>query len=204
VLGSLLGLSHAGASRPRLLPLAYLYASALLIAFDAYFATHSNFDLYLRADRREGPNFTTGTVVLEPADLRAEREQAARIQAAIRAGESVYADFMVTFPMDFRRNPIYVADFAGMASLPPGMPTQKAPEPLRLYFLTNHVRYVAYSAKLAELREGALGWGSSPSSTWPTVQSLNSVDVDHEIKELARTNRVIFDDGDVRVIELSK
>jgi len=36
------------------------------------------------------------------------------------------------------------------------------------------------------------------------MQSLNSVDVDHEIEALAQVSRVTFDDGDVRVIELPK
>jgi hypothetical protein len=136
-------------------------------------------------------------------DLQAEREQGSHIQTGLPTGESLYAGLMVTFPMGFRRDPIYVADFPGMASLPPGMPTQRAPEAPRSYLLANQVKYIAFSAKLMRLTLSDTERSLSASRAWPRVQLLNTGDVDREVEALARTSRLVFDDGEVRVLALS-
>jgi hypothetical protein len=177
----------------------YLYAAVLLLTLGEYSATHSNFDLYVHTHRPAG---LLG--ILDQAELKVTQERAARIQAAVPAGEAIYADYMVTFPMDFRRNPIYIADFPGMASLPPGMPTQNSPEGLRTYLLANHVRYIAFSRVRVHGQETVLRFTGSPAMLWPRIQALNSVDVQHEIEALAGTSRVVFDDGDDKVLDLSK
>jgi hypothetical protein len=195
-LGSLLPLARTGMPRPRLLPVGYVYVAGLLLILEAYGATHGHYELFLPDGVLENPMFRV--------DLPAEQLQASRIQAALPPGEPLYASLMVTFPMDFRRNQIYVADFPGMASLPPGMPTQGAPQALRSYLLTNHIRYVAYSAKFRNLLLTDSGdWILSPSKAWPRMQLMNSTDVDHELEALAPTSRTVFDDGDVKVLDLS-
>jgi hypothetical protein len=198
-LASLLGLSRESEARPRWLRFGYLYAAVLLLTLGEYSATHSNFDLYLPARWHSG-----WQLMLEPAELKVEQERAACIQAAVPPGEAIYADYMFTFPMNFQRNPIYIADFPGMASLPPGMPTQNSPQSLRSYLLANHIRYIAFSRERAREQEGVFPFIMSPQMVWPRIQVLNSVDVQHEIEALAGTSRVVFDDGDDKVLDLSK
>jgi hypothetical protein len=189
-LGSLLALAQDSESPVSLLPAGYLYAAVLLLALEAYSMHAHHYELFLPAGVLENKNFIV--------DLQAERKRASHIQAALPTGESLYAGLMVTFPMDFQRNQIYIADLPGMASLPPGMPTQNAPEALRSYLLANHIKYIAYSAKLMRLRLSHTEW-----SAWPRAQMLNTGDVDREVEALARTSRLVFDDGDVRVLALS-
>jgi hypothetical protein len=196
-LGSLLGLSQESEARPRWLRLGYLYAAVLLLTLGEYSATHSNFDLYVPAHRRAGLRG-----ILDEAALKDAQQRAARLQAAVPAGEAIYADYMVTFPMDFQRNPIYIADFPGMASLPPGMPTQNSPEGLRTYLLAKHIRYIAFSRERVHGQETVLRFTGSAAMLWPKIQVLNSIDVQHEIEALALTSRVVFDDGDDRVLDL--
>jgi hypothetical protein len=195
-LGSLLPLARTGKPHRRWLPAGYIYVVGILLVLEAYAATHGHYELFLPAGVHENPIFRV--------DLPAERLQASRVQAALPPGEPLYASLMVTFPMDFRRNQIYVADFPGMASLPPGMPTQNAPQALRSYLLANHIRYVAYSARFRNLLLTDSGdWILSPSKAWPRMQLQNSTDVDHELEALAPTSRTVFDDGDVKVLDLS-
>ena len=201
-LGSLMRIREKGARRLRFLQFSYAYACVSILAIESYAITHSHFDVYIPTKHGQIANFDDATVVLDAREIQTERDRAARLQRAIPAGQPVYADFMVTFPMDFRRNDFYVADFPGMASLPPGMPTQGSPMALRSYLLSRSIRFVAYSSRLAALREAGLSWPMGRSGTWPFVESINSVDVDHEIEALARTNRVIYDDGDNKVIDL--
>jgi hypothetical protein len=198
LLGSLLGLYRESEGHPGWLRLGYLYAAVLLLTLGEYSATHSGFDVYVRARRRPGLRG-----ILDEAALQDAQERAARIQAAVPAGEAIYADYMVTFPMDFRRNAIYIADFPGMASLPPGMPTQNSPEGLRAYLLANHIRYVAFSRERVHGQETVLRFTGSAAMLWPKIQVLNSIDVQHEIEALARTSRVVFDDGDDKVLDLA-
>src|ERR1019366_4398139 len=60
------------------------------------------------------------------------------------AGEPIFAATIRSEGVDFSRNPLYVADTPGMASLPPGMPF-KDPEQLRSYFTTNQIRYAVFA-----------------------------------------------------------
>ncbi|MBB5055980.1 hypothetical protein HDF16_000649 [Granulicella aggregans] len=135
--------------------------------------------------------------------LRRERDRQLKLQSTIPPGQAVYASLLPTFAMDFRRNNIYVADFPGMSSLPPGMPTRGAPAALRSYLLSKSVRYIAYSRKLtAETDEVLNGPPPKRGDTWPQMELLNSADVDRQILALSETSRVIYDDGDEQVIDL--
>jgi hypothetical protein len=135
--------------------------------------------------------------------LERERKRQSKLQGTIPPGQAVYASLLPTFAMDFQRNDIYVADFPGMSSLPPGMPTQGAPAALRTYLLSKSVRYIAYSRKLASETDRVLtGPPPKPDATWPQMELLVSADVDRQIFALSETCRVIYDDGDERVIDL--
>jgi hypothetical protein len=137
--------------------------------------------------------------------LARENKRQWRLQNTIPPGQAVYASFLPTFAMNFQRNSIYIADFPGMTSLPPGMPTQGAPTALRSYLLSKSVRYVAYSRKLtAEMDEVLHEPPPKPGHTWSYMEALNSTDVDRQILSLSETCRVIYDDGDERVIDLSQ
>lgn len=134
-----------------------------------------------------------------------EIEREAALQSKIPPGQAVYAAFLPTFAMNFQRNPIYLADFAGMSSLPPGLPTQGTPDELRSYLLSKSIRYIAYSRKMIAVENDVFNWPASvPGKTWPRTQSLTTADVNHQILALAETCASIYDDGDDRVLDLGQ
>jgi hypothetical protein len=201
LLASLLRIKPRGNAAIFQLSVACASIGLLILTFESYGITHHNFDLYEQAfgyRRIEHEVLYTLTAY----DLARERERASALQQAIPPGQAVYANFLPTFAMDFKRNNIYVADFPGMSSLPPGMPTQGAPSALRAYLLSQSIRYIAYSTKLIALSDDSLNWHRSRGGTWPWIQSLNAADVNHQVVALAQTCRVIYDDGDERVIDL--
>src|SRR5262249_55024876 len=51
------------------------------------------------------------------------------------------------FLLNFSRNQIFLTDYVGGASPPPGIPLYQGPEPLAEYLLAKKVKYVAYSYK---------------------------------------------------------
>ena len=67
------------------------------------------------------------------------------MQQSIPQGETVLARLAYPFLLDFKRNRIFIADWPGGASLPPGMPSFKGAEALANYLISKSIRYVAYS-----------------------------------------------------------
>ena len=68
-----------------------------------------------------------------------------RIQRQIPAGQRVLARLSHPFNLDFGRNTIYVVDWPGGASPPPGMPLETSAEDLARYLRSRSIRYVLYS-----------------------------------------------------------
>jgi hypothetical protein len=202
LLASLLRIPAKGKSAVVQLSIAYACAGALILTMEGYGISHSNFALHEHAFGFQPVAHEVGLYMLNDDVLVQERERASSLQNSIPPGQAVYANFLPTFAMNFQRNNIYVADFPGMSSLPPGMPIQGTPAELRSYLLSKSVRYVAYSTKLIALSDEALNWPRTRGGTWPRIQSLNAADVDHEVVALAKTCLVIYDDGDEKVIDL--
>ena len=141
--------------------------------------------------------------------IEARRIQA--LQATVPAGERILARLFVSFPFDFRRNQVFVADYTGMAGLPPGMPIDKSPQVLREYLLRNRIRYLAYDPKRTTLPDddpgttlsqlladrqkyGRHGWLYMQVKVTNSEQRLFSV--------LARRYKHLYDDGIVYVLDL--
>ena len=66
-------------------------------------------------------------------------------QLSIPAGERILAVMDHAYLLDFKRNPIWIADLPGSAGLPPGMPTERGGMELAAYLRSKGVRYVMYS-----------------------------------------------------------
>ena len=137
------------------------------------------------------------------AQLRAEQQRELRSQQAIPVGWDVLAANVPLIYVDHRRNNYYVADFPGMASLPPGMPIDRSAADLRDYLLQHAVEYVVYSRTNAELvansRDNFAGRGRN---AWLAMQLSVSCDVQARMAELAAEYPVVYDDGDLRVVHI--
>jgi len=140
-----------------------------------------------------------------------EQQRLAHVQAAIPTNEGLIAHMFVTFPFDFRRNRIFVADWMGMAGLPPGMPVGKGPQALRGYLLGHQVRYIAYdphrvrlsvSVPDDELSVVIANPAAYGRYGWVILQSKVSLDEERNIAALATQYRHIYDDDQMYVLDL--
>ena len=176
----------------------YLIASTacavvLVGALAFYGGTHSAYREYLH------PEFE----VSSPLDTLKDHQYAKALQASIPSGAAVFSALRLSYAFDFNRNPIYIADFPGMASLPPGLPTQGTPEDLRRYLLDHAIRYVAYSPSLIEDSYGEVQSSMRPGWTWPRMQRQVSEDVYRQIDALGSQYAVLYADPEQRLIDLT-
>jgi len=126
-----------------------------------------------------------------------------RMQQSIPQGETVLARLAYPFLLDFKRNRIFIADWPGGASLPPGMPSFKGDEALADYLISKSIRYVAYS-----YGDEALFWkkrfGKRVNQGHPRIrtEAQHAFDFQDNLKQLGKTRKRIYDDGYVFVLDL--
>jgi len=64
------------------------------------------------------------------------------LQARVPRGEPILTIIDGSYLMDFSRNPVYSINVIGASAPPPGIPFGKGPDALRLYLLSQGIRYV--------------------------------------------------------------
>jgi hypothetical protein len=144
-------------------------------------------------------------------DTQVEKKRIAALQALVPTGEPILAHLSVSFPFDFRRNPVFIADWVGMAGLPPGMPVAKGPDAVRTYLLKHSIRYVAYDCRHLLSREYDPGTSvqtvlANPRRYgrhgWLYIEGKISEDEDKNLAALGRTYKHLYDDGETYVFDL--
>ena len=130
-----------------------------------------------------------------------QKLQYAALQQSIPQGETVLARLDAPFILDFKRNQLFLADWPGGASLPPGMPAFKGPEALANYLVSKSIRYIAYSSW--SLNHPADVDTSGPGlSSWFRLQSQLSHDFRDNVQQLAKTRKKLYEDGENFVLDL--
>lgn len=81
----------------------------------------------------------------EPLISDRENRDYRAMQESIPEGKTILARLDLPFLLDFKRNNIFIIDWPGGASLPPGMPLFQGSEALADYLLSKSIQYVAYS-----------------------------------------------------------
>ena len=166
---------------------------------------HGGYRKYLEDGRFVVP--TRGVWV----DVDHERQRIRNLQARIPSGERVLARLLLTFPFDFKRNQIFVADYSGMASLPPGMPIDGGPEAMRNYLLSHDIRYLAFDPNRTtvfdpnhetSVQEFLHAGRDRSRHGWLYVQIKVSDTVQQTFADLARMCTHVYDDGEVYVLDL--
>ena len=94
---------------------------------------------------RAGDTRPSGIATRHQTKIHEGAEQLRRIQRHIPAGQRVLARLSHPFNLDFGRNTIYVIDWPGGASPPPGLPLETSAEDLARYLRSRSIRYVLYS-----------------------------------------------------------
>lgn len=130
-----------------------------------------------------------------------QKSQYAALQQSIPQGETVLTRLDAPFILDFKRNQLFLADWPGGASLPPGMPAFKGPEALANYLVSKSIRYIAYSSW--SLNHPADVDTSGPGlSSWFRLQSQLSHDFRDNVQQLAKTRKKLYEDGENFVLDL--
>jgi hypothetical protein len=138
----------------------------------------------------------------QPWDVATQRVRS--MQQVVPAGEPLLAYLSQPALLDFGRNRIYVADWPGESSPPPGMPSRSGADALATYLLDQHVRCVAYSyANAASFPRRRYGNYVSPRyGRIVARQAALSFAFQDVLGELMRSRRILFDDGANVVFDL--
>jgi hypothetical protein len=140
----------------------------------------------------------------EPLISVREIDQHIRMQQSIPEGATVLTRLEKPFLLNFRRNQIFIADWPGGASLPPGMPAFKGSEALADYFVSKSIRYIAYShASEAAFSKETFARRAKPNQhPWVKTAAQNAFDFQDNLQDLGRTRKHIYDDGEIFVLDL--
>ena len=132
--------------------------------------------------------------------------QYARMQRAVPEGVVLLTRLEYPFVLDFRRNTVFIVDYPGGSSPPPGMPFFEGGERLAQYLCAQSVRYVAYSYRT----EAAFTWErfgdrfDPGTDAWTRAQAKHTLDFQADVGELGQNRLRIYDDGDVFVLDLDR
>jgi hypothetical protein len=178
---------------------------ALVVFAVAFGVRHHDYERYLEDAKLA--NFPDRPQV----NLEREEQRVRSLQARVPAGARILARLYLTYPFDFRRNQVFVADYAGMAGLPPGMPIEGGPEQMRAYLLSHGIRYLAFDPKrtmfpdeapdssLQSLLHGNRNYGRHG---WLVLQVKVSDAVQTTFAQLGERYPHLYDDGFVYVLDL--
>lgn len=138
-------------------------------------------------------------VSLVPETLKVQHQ---KMQQSIPEGVSIMTRLERAFLMDFKRNQVFLCDWPGGASLPPGMPMFQGGEPLANYFLSHSIRYVVYSYATQAAYPPENHVIQPGDSNWVVSATSQTLDFQKNLAELGTTRQRIYDDGDIWAIDL--
>jgi len=124
-----------------------------------------------------------------------------RLQQSVPRGEVILTRLEKPFLLDFKRNTVFVVDYA-VASPPPGMPLREGGEALAHYLTSQSTRYVAYSYTGEAARRAVVGHDQYSPFTLNQIE--RTFDFENDLEQLSKTRRHIYDDGNSFVLDLSQ
>ena len=157
-------------------------------------------------------------LLLDNRNTAAEETRARMAQNSVPPGEQMMEATLFAYSYDFRRNPILISDFPGMAGWSPGIPVGKGPGPVRDYFLNHGIRYFLCDRRLTHNNEDIGEYLSAPVLDvtlhdvvrhhiheifpWSRTEWMVSRDVRHNMLLLADNEKRLYDDGTLVVVQL--
>jgi len=126
-----------------------------------------------------------------------------RMQAAVPPGEPILVRLDTPYLLDFRRQPLYVMDWPGLAG-PPGLPQDGNSTAWQTYLRSLGIRYVAYSYGNEAGMSGAYiaAQLQRTGSIWQRKLLTRTAEVQAMLASLRRSDDVVFDDGLDAVVRL--
>ena len=132
-------------------------------------------------------------------------ERHRQMQAAIPPGATVVTRLERPFLLNFRRNQIFIVDYPGWASPPPGMPFFAGSEALAEFFSSQSIRYVAYdyATEAAMSRKGPFARFLATDQYFFAQMTVRlAFDFQDNLEKLGDTRKRIYDDGSAFVVDL--
>jgi hypothetical protein len=136
---------------------------------------------------------------------RAVHLEYAAMESAIPTDAAAIVTVDDTFLLDYRTHHLYIADFPGAASLPPGWPGRSDGEALASYLLSHNIRYLSHSYSSDDAERSYLISVMQDKSITQWIRSEDEITLDshRQYSELARTRRHLYDDGSIYVLDLA-
>ena len=189
---------HAGKVFGMDAPLAFGVAGAALVVGAIWRDTRSISVDYGRA--------ILATWTAESFDVPAYRNRYAAMQGTIEREASILVRLERPFLLDFREQKIFVVDWPGGASLPPGMPLSRGPDALADYLLHVGIPYLAYDyAHEAGFPRQTLDGRTKPGqNAWVRSQAQNTFAFQDLLAALGARYVRVYDDGELWAIDLRR
>jgi hypothetical protein len=135
-----------------------------------------------------------------------------RIQATVPPGEPILVMLDHAYMFDGRRNPIFNYDHPGTMGPKGGPPAFKGPEALASYLHGLGIRYLAYQIGPSSREYDVSYWERMAANAvvahgrgnFYKVQSRFELDTFKTFQALAASRRVLFSEGEIRVLDLDK
>jgi hypothetical protein len=145
---------------------------------------------------------------IQSAPLLTEKEKAgyAALQVVVPEGETVLVRLNDNYALDFNRNTIYIADYPGGSSLPPGMPFFQGPEVLVEYLGSQKIYFIAYSyADQVYFTKEEYSNRLDPSmNAWIRTEAEHTFDFQDNLAVIGEKYQRIYDDGTHFVVDLRR
>jgi hypothetical protein len=122
-----------------------------------------------------------------------------RLQQSVPQGEVILTRLEKPFLLDFKRNTVFVVDYA-VASPPPSMPLRQGGEALAQYLISQSTRYVAYSYTGEAARRAVVGHDQYSPFTLNQIE--RTFEFEDDLEQLSKTRRHVYDDGRSFVLDL--
>jgi len=144
--------------------------------------------------------------LLKPEELEMGKTELRALQAKIPAGVAILARLSRPFNLDLKRNTVYVIDWPGASSPPPGLPCFGRAENLARYLRALSIRYVMYSyGDEAGFPKSLYSGRLLPGDNYLArlrCQAEYTFAFQDRLMELSRSYRKVGDDGKVFLLDL--
>jgi hypothetical protein len=157
-------------------------------------------------------------ILLDNSNMLAEQKRARLAQSTVPPGVQMMEATLFAYVYDFRRNPILIDDYPGMAGWSPGIPVGKGPDAVRDYFLSHGINYFLCDRRLTHNNEDIGDFFLAPILDltlhdavfhhiheivpWSRMEWMVSRDVRHNLLSLAESDTRLYDDGTLVVVRL--
>ncbi len=123
------------------------------------------------------------------------------MQECVPKGQTVLAVLKNCYLLDFSRNQVFTADFPGEVSPPPGWPFLEGAEEFAKYLRGQSIRYVAFNQSW-EIPKRARNPVTRHPRNWIDTQFILFTDTTHQLMDLKKIRKSLYDDGDICLIDL--